>query len=205
MPPKPLTSRPLDLVYFIFFVTHIFASLCIDFQPLYPPALVPAPLRQFAEWYIRTSNDPLLKAVFGHGNDPLVWFKSFVFLEVYAGSSLIIPHLTTYSFFQFPTFFIAARGLWNDSQKIYVLILVYAASTATTVWPCVATIVATPGPSPAALARGIATVSADERAMLLASYVPFCVVPLVMTVDMAFRVHGIVSDALSVRQAAKSK
>ncbi|KAJ7509892.1 transmembrane protein 6/97 [Mycena galericulata] len=190
MPPKPLTSRPLDLVYFIFFVTHIFASLCIDFQPLYPPALVPAPLRQFAEWYIRTSNDPLLKAVFGHGNDPLVWFKSFVFLEV---------------FFQFPTFFIAARGLWNDSQKIYVLILVYAASTATTVWPCVATIVATPGPSPAALARGIATVSADERAMLLASYVPFCVVPLVMTVDMAFRVHGIVSDALSVRQAAKSK
>ncbi|KAJ6527265.1 transmembrane protein 6/97 [Mycena vulgaris] len=190
MAPKPLTSRPLDLVYFAFFVTHIFASLCIDFQPLYPPALVPAFLRQFVEWYLRTSNDPLLKAAFGYGDDPLIWFKSFLFLEV---------------FFQFPTFFLAARGLWNDSQKIYVLILVYGASTATTVWPCVATILATPGPSPAALARGLATLTTDQRLMLFSSYVPFCVLPFVMTVDMAFRVHGIVTDALSVREAGKRK
>ncbi|KAJ7117711.1 transmembrane protein 6/97 [Mycena epipterygia] len=190
MAPRPLTSRPLDLIYFSFFVTHIFASLCIDFQPLYPPALVPSFLRQFAEWYLRTSNDPLLKGAFGHGDDPLIWFKSFVFLEVC---------------FQFPAFFIAARGLWNDSQKIYVLMLVYAASTVTTVWACVVTIIATPSPSPAALARGIATVSADQRAMLLASYVPFCLIPLVMTVDMAFRVHGIVVDALAAREAVKRK
>ncbi|KAJ7781884.1 transmembrane protein 6/97 [Mycena maculata] len=187
---RPLISRPLDLVYFIFFTIHIFASLSIDFQPLYPPSLVPAPLRQLAEWYLRTSNDPLLKGAFGRGEDPLVWFKSFVFLEL---------------FFQFPTFFIAARGLWNDSQKIYVLMLVYAASTATTVWPCVVTIYATPGPSPVALARGIATLTADQRAMLFSSYVPFCIVPLVMTVDMAFRVHAIVVESLSARQAAKSK
>ncbi|KAJ7491916.1 transmembrane protein 6/97 [Mycena latifolia] len=190
MAPRPLTSRPLDLVYFTFFVTHIFASLCIDFQPLYPPALTPSFLTQFAEWYLRTSNDPLLKGAFGRGDDPIVWFKSFVFLEV---------------FFQFPTFFLAARGLWNDSQKIYVLILVYAASTATTVWACVATILAIPGPSPVTLARGIASVSADQRAMLLSAYVPFCVIPLIMTVDMAFRVHAIVGDALSAREASKKK
>ncbi|KAJ7176636.1 transmembrane protein 6/97 [Mycena filopes] len=188
MAPKSLTSRPLDLVYFCFFVSHIFASLCIDFQPLYPRALVPGFLRQFAEWYIRTSNDPLLKGMFGHGTDPLIWFRSFVFLEVV---------------FQFPTFFIAARGLWNDSQKIYVLILVYAASTVTTVWPCVLTIVATPGPSAAALVSGITTLLPDQRAMLLASYVPFCLIPLLMTVDMAFRLHGIVSDALMARETLK--
>ncbi|KAJ7140277.1 transmembrane protein 6/97 [Mycena crocata] len=190
MPPKSLTSRPLDLVYFSFFVTHIFASLCIDFQALYPVALVPGFLRQFAEWYIRMSNDPFIKVMFGHGDDPLIWFKSFLFLEV---------------FFQFPTFFIAARGLWNDSQKIYVLMLVYAASTVTTVWPCVMTILATPEPSPAALARGIATLSTDQRAMLLASYVPFCVIPFVMTIDMAFRLHSIVGDALNARDAGKKK
>ncbi|KAJ7625504.1 transmembrane protein 6/97 [Roridomyces roridus] len=175
---KPLTSRPRDLVYFIFFVMHIFASLCVDFQPLYPPALVPSGLRQLAEWYLTTSNDPLLKSAFGLSDDPRIWFKSFLFLEV---------------FFQFPTFFIAARGLWNDSQKTYLLILVYAASTATTVWACVATIIATPG------------LAADELGMLLSSYIPFCVIPLIMTVDMAFRLHRMVADALSAQEASKSK
>ncbi|KAJ7696423.1 transmembrane protein 6/97 [Mycena rosella] len=190
MTPRPLTSRPLDLIYFGFFMSHIFASLCIDFQPLYPPALVPGFLRQFVEWYLRTSNDPLLKGAFGRGDNPLVWFKSFIFLEVV---------------FQFPTFFLAARGLWNDSQKIYVLILVYAASMATTVWPCVMSILATPGPSPAVLAHGLATLSEDQRAMLLASYVPFFLIPFIMTGDMAFRVHGIVGNALSMREASKRK
>lgn len=81
----------------------------------------------------------------------------------------------------------------------------YAASTATTVWACVATVVAMPSPSPAALAKGIATLAVNERAMLLSSYVPFCVIPLIMTVDMVFRIHGMVTEALFVRQASKSK
>ncbi|KAF7369054.1 putative membrane protein [Mycena venus] len=190
MLPKPLTSRPLDLVYFGFFVSHIFASLCIDFQTLYPPALVPGFLRTFAQWYISTSNDPFMSAMFGHLDDPVVWFKSFLFIEL---------------FFQFPTFFIAARGLLNDSKKNYILMLVYGASTATTVWPCVWTILATPEPSPKALASGIATLSPDQRIMLLGSYVPFFLLPLVMTVDMAFRLHKIVGDAISAREAVKRK
>ncbi|KAJ7068689.1 transmembrane protein 6/97 [Mycena amicta] len=176
MSPRPLTSRPLDLVYFGFFVSHIFASLCIDFQPLYPQNLVPNFLRDFAAWYIRSSNDPLLKAAFGH-HEPLPWFTSFLFLEVT---------------FQFPVFFLAARGLWKDSQKIYVLMLIYAASTATTVWACLATIVTS-------------TVAPHELAMLLSSYVPFFIIPLVMTVDMAFRIHHIVNDALALRKTTKQK
>ncbi|KAJ6619956.1 transmembrane protein 6/97 [Mycena sp. CBHHK59/15] len=190
MAPKPLTARPLDFLYFSFFLIHIPASLCMDFQPLYPPALVPRFLVQLSDFYIRTSNDPFIKGAYGLGADPLVWFKTFVFLELV---------------FQLPTFFLAARGLWNGSQKIYVLMLVYAASTATTVLPCVTTILATPPPSPAALAQGIATLSPDQRAMLLASYVPFFVVPLLMAVDMAFRVSGLVGDALAARVATKIK
>ncbi|KAF8201126.1 transmembrane protein 6/97 [Mycena galopus ATCC 62051] len=189
MAPNPLTSRPLDLVYFGFFVTHIFLSLCVDFQALYPSALVPGSLHTLLQWYIDTSNDPFMKSMFS-GNDPLIWFKSFLVLEL---------------LFQFPTFFIAARGLLNDSKKIYVLILVYGASTATTAWPCVLTILSIPEPSPAALASGIATLTFDQRVMLLASYVPFCLLPLLMTVDMAFRLHGIVRDALSARGAVKRK
>ncbi|KAJ7815027.1 transmembrane protein 6/97 [Mycena olivaceomarginata] len=157
MAPTPLTSRPLDLVYFGFFVSHIFASLCIDFQAIYPPALVPGFLRTFAQWYIHTSNDPFIGGI-------------FLCLEV---------------FFQFPTFFIAARGLLNDSKKIYVLMLVYGASTATY------------SASPRC--------PSDQRVMLLASYVPFFLLPLLMTVDMAFRLHGIVGEALSTREAVKRK
>ncbi|KAK7052314.1 putative membrane protein [Favolaschia claudopus] len=190
MAPRPLTSRPLDLVYFGFFVSHIFASLCIDFQALYPPALVPSFLRVFANWYLEMSNDPFLNVMFGRDNDPLIWFKSFLFLEV---------------FFQFPTFFIAARGLLNDSRKNYVLMLVYGASTTTTVWPCLWTLLAIPGPSPAALASGIATLTFEQRAMLLSSYVPFCLLPLLMTVDMALRLHSIVGKALAASNADKTK
>ncbi|KAJ7254642.1 transmembrane protein 6/97 [Mycena haematopus] len=190
MTPTPLTSRPLDLVYFGFFVTHIFASLCIDFQALYPPALVPGFLRTFVKWYTLTSNDPFMMGMLGESKDPLIWFKSFLFIE---------------AFFQFPTFFIAARGLLNDSKKNYVLMLVYGASTATTVWPCVLTLLAIPEPSPAALASGIATLSFDQRIMLLASYVPFFFLPLLMTVDMAFRLHDIVGETLSAREAVKIK
>ncbi|CAK5267547.1 unnamed protein product [Mycena citricolor] len=185
---KPLTSRPLDLVYFAFFVTHIFASLFMDFQPLYPSALVPGPVRQFAEWYIKTSGDPLMKVMFG--SESLVWFKSFIFLEVT---------------FQFPTFFIAARSLWNDSKNNCVLMLVYAASTTTTVWPCVTTILATPGPSAAALAAGVTTLTFEQRTMLLSSYVPFLLVPLVMTVDMALRLQRLSSEAIATREAMKAK
>jgi hypothetical protein len=41
--------------------------------------------------------------------------------------------------------------------------------------------------------------------MLLGSYVPFFLLPLLMTVDMAFRLHGIISDTLSAREAIKRK
>jgi hypothetical protein len=108
MAQTPLTSRPLDLVYFGFFVvrflnltglqltpkqSHIFASLCIDFQAIYPPALVPGFLRTFAQWYIHTSNDPFIGGMLG--NDPLIWFKSFLCLEVYVRRWSIRPSLTS--------------------------------------------------------------------------------------------------------------
>ncbi|KAF7332386.1 putative membrane protein [Mycena kentingensis (nom. inval.)] len=185
----PLTSRPLDLIYFSFFVTHIVASVFVDFQTLYPQHLVPAFLRKFVAWYITQSNDPFLKAAHGQG-EPMVWFNSFLFIE---------------AAFQFPTFFVAARALWNDSKRSYILLLVYAASTATTVWPCLATIIATPAPSTDALARGVATLAPQERAMLLSSYVPFFLIPLIMTLDMSFRIYGLVNDALEVREIEKIK
>jgi hypothetical protein len=91
--------------------------LCIDFQALYPPALVPGFLREFLEWYLRTSNDPFMGGMFGRGKDPVIWFRSFIFIEAYAPPhpSVFFAYIYTGRFFQFPTFFIAARGLWNGA------------------------------------------------------------------------------------------
>ena len=90
----------------------------MDFQPLYPRALVPAPLRAFVAWYLDMSGDPLLKSAFGQG-EPLVWFSGFLFLELYV-PLVRLRRGNSYwgrcsSAFQFPTFFIAARGLWNGA------------------------------------------------------------------------------------------
>ena len=75
------------------------------------------------------------------------------------------------------------------STSIYVLLLIYAASTATTTIPCLAVILSTPvSPTPLS---GI-SVTAEQRLLLLSSYIPFCLVPLVMTFDMASRVQKLI-------------
>src|SRR5436190_19717123 len=100
----PLTSRPLDFVYFVYFLvsvanhimcmaycacldvpheTHIPASAVVDFQSIYPPALVPESIRKLTDAYVQFSGDPLVGGSLGVKNMPgLTWFKTFVYLEL---------------------------------------------------------------------------------------------------------------------------
>ncbi|KIK63554.1 hypothetical protein GYMLUDRAFT_133462, partial [Collybiopsis luxurians FD-317 M1] len=163
----PLTSRPLDLIYFCFFLSHIPASLLLDFQLLYPAEYVPTFLLSLRNWYIEFSADPLISgAARGATQDELVWFGCFAWLEL---------------LFQFPTFILGIRGLWNDSRSIYVLILAYGASTATTTLPCILHIL-----------KEKSQVTDAQLLILLSSYIPFFLIPLMMAVDMGFRVYGII-------------
>ncbi|TBU30442.1 transmembrane protein 6/97 [Dichomitus squalens] len=171
----PLSSRPRDLVYFLFFAIHLPATFLIDIQAIYPKAWVPALISSLPKFYVEMSNDPLIGSAMGYfGESQLkafTWFRSFLLLE---------------AFFQVPVFLIGLRGLWRGSTSIYVLLLIYAASTATTTIPCLAVILSTPvSPTPLS---GI-SITAEQRLLLLSSYIPFCLVPLVMTFDMAFRVQ----------------
>lgn len=88
------------------------------------------------------------------------------------------------------------------SRSIYVLLLVYAASTTTTTLPCLSVILSTPiSATPLRMAEVASTtaktvaltLTAEQRLLLLSSYIPFFLVPLVMTVDMASRVQSLVS------------
>jgi hypothetical protein len=125
------------------------------------------------------------------------------------------------SLFQFPVFFLGARGLWRgqrsatrfihfqtltphpDSKGIYVLLLVYAASTTTTVLPCLAVLLSMPVTTAATVAAKTASLSVAQRMLLLSSYVPFFLVPLVMTLDMARRLAGFVRSANNGAAAKK--
>lgn len=88
---KSILSRPLDLVYFTYFVIHIFATLAIDSQLYYPPQLVPQILKDTLQFYLETYKDPFMGS-----SIPLYWFSSFVLCELLV---------------QLPFFFIACNGL----------------------------------------------------------------------------------------------
>lgn len=92
-----------------------------------------------------------------------------------------------------------------DSRAIYVLILLYGASTATTTLPCVAVIFQTPDTTASTIAQNIASVTSAQRLLLLSSYIPFLLIPLIMAVDMAFRVLNLVEAGVRGADANKSK
>ncbi|KAG8220819.1 hypothetical protein J3R82DRAFT_2264 [Butyriboletus roseoflavus] len=80
----PLSSRPLDLLYFTFFLIHLPASLLLDCQALYPHNLVPSFIRQLPKMYTQLSADPLISGAMGYTGDSsnFLWFKTFLFVEV---------------------------------------------------------------------------------------------------------------------------
>ncbi|OBZ66680.1 Transmembrane protein 97 [Grifola frondosa] len=187
-----LTGRPLDLVYFIFFMIHLPASFLIDLQALYPSSIVPSVVASLPKFYVTMSNDPLIGNALGYfgKNDAYIWFKSFLVLE---------------AFFQVPVFVLGLRGLWKGSRSIYVLLLVYAASTTTTTLPCLAVILSTPVTSASTVAANVFSITSEQRLLLLSSYIPFFLLPLLMTVDMAFRVLKLVKAGSNAQLAAKRK
>ncbi|KAH7927353.1 hypothetical protein BV22DRAFT_1061233 [Leucogyrophana mollusca] len=186
----PLTSRPLDVVYFAFFLIHIPATIMIDLQALYPTTVIPSVIRGLPKLYSDMSSDPLISGVMGYLGEEalsrLVWFKTFLAVE---------------AVFQLPVFVLGLRGLWTGSRSIYVLLLIYAASTATTTLPCLSVLLTTPVSSSPI---GVHSITPFQRLLLLSSYVPFFLIPLVMTVDMAFRVLGLVKAGEKIAKERKS-
>lgn len=94
---KSIFSRPLDLIYFVYFATHIPVTLGIDFQLFYPSHWVPTALSDALDFYINTFKDPFMGSP-----TTLYWFASFICCE------LVV---------QLPFFFIACVGLLKGKKK----------------------------------------------------------------------------------------
>lgn len=104
MSPRPLTSRPLDLLYMVFFLViiylfvdpshslneprqiHIPNTFLVDVQALYPTHIVPKVISQLPRLYVDFSGDPLIGGAMGYpgfgGRDQFAWFHSFLTLEL---------------------------------------------------------------------------------------------------------------------------
>ncbi|KAL0566459.1 hypothetical protein V5O48_015553 [Marasmius crinis-equi] len=168
-----LTSRPLDFIYTVFFAFHIPITLLLDLNAIYPPEFAPAVLTNVHKWYMEFSQDPLMVGMAsGKGANELIWFRSFLWMEL---------------LFQIPTFVLGIRGLSKNSPKIYPLLCLYGASTATTTLPCLLHVTK-------AFYDGALTDM--QFGILISGYIPFLLIPLVMAIDMALRLHKLASMAI---------
>ena len=98
--PKPITERPLDVLYLAYFVIHLIVSIAVDAQLTYPPysqRLFPEPLRKVLQDYLKQSKDPFLLAAEASSSGH-VWFRVLLASE---------------TVFQIPCFIIFIRGLLN--------------------------------------------------------------------------------------------
>ena len=83
---------------------------------------------------------------------------------------------------------------FEDNPRFYPWILVYAASTTTTLLPCLAILVNTPMGGSSIAGKQI---NFAQLMNLYGSYVPFLLIPLVMTIDMAWRCHKLITKGLN--------
>ncbi|KZW01243.1 hypothetical protein EXIGLDRAFT_638565 [Exidia glandulosa HHB12029] len=169
-----LLSRPLDLLYFAFFIVHIPISLLVDFQQLYPRQWVPSAVTALADWYLSEHGDPIYAGGMGllkSRPHDVVWLQSFTVLEM---------------IFQFPVFFVGAWALYNGRKAWYPLLLAYGASTATTLVACVSYLAAYPTASKKSAT--FETMTVEQKLHVIAMMSPWIVIPALLTVDMALRI-----------------
>lgn len=188
---KPLTSRTLDFIYVIFFSIHIPAFFLVDSQALFPETI--RPLGFFTNWYLNSFNDPIIGGAIGDwevGGWTWVWIKSFLWLEaVYQVPMFFLGIINLRS--GKLTSLLLSRCNWEttDNKKFYPWLMIYGASTATTLLPAIAIIMTAPVGEVGI--RGV-QLSYSQRLNALSSFVPFLIIPLTMAIDMALRISKLI-------------
>lgn len=134
----------------------------MDLQGVLPRDLYPVELRNLQQWYIEEFKDPLLQ-------NPPVWFKSFLFCELV---------------FQLPFFPIAAYAFFKGGCKwIRIPAIIYSVHTMTTLIPILSTVLLDDF-SKASRFRGQGPKTFQERLFLIAVYIPYFLIPLILLLFM---------------------
>ncbi|XP_073674299.1 sigma intracellular receptor 2 [Garra rufa] len=153
--------RVLEIIFFLYFLSHIPITLMVDLQPLLPEHLYPSELKNLLQWYAAEFKDPMMM-------DPPFWFKSFVFCE---------------AFVQLPFFPIAAYAFLKGGCKwIRTPAIIYSVHVATTLIPILSHVLfynfpTAPHPGPQTL---------KERLTLVSIYAPYLIIPVMILLTMLF-------------------
>ncbi|KAG0277696.1 Transmembrane protein 97 [Linnemannia exigua] len=172
----PLSARGKDMAMFIYFVSHIPATMLMDIVPLYPSFLAPLiqPLLEFQDYYVETFRDPFM------GDRSLIWFNTFLHME---------------GLFQLPFFAFAAWALFHNKRSIALWICVYSAHVITTVIPILTTL---------NLSKDTAfpfAVSEGQKLFLTCLYTPWVLFPLWMLVECFQRVRSYEAEGAIKKKA----
>ncbi|KAI8985112.1 transmembrane protein 6/97 [Pilobolus umbonatus] len=159
-----ILSRPLDLIFVIYFITHIPPTLLLDFQALYPSDWVPQSIKDLLSLYIQTYRDPLVGSPV-----TLYWFKSFIICE---------------ALFQFPFFIIASIYLIKDNRDCYDTDIspVYGSHVATTVIASLAEV----------MFNDKYGLTVNEQYVLCGFYIPYLIIPILMVIDSSYRINRLI-------------
>ncbi|KAJ1306872.1 hypothetical protein OPQ81_007857 [Rhizoctonia solani] len=98
------------------------------------------------------------------------WFYTFLVLE---------------ELFQLPLFILGIYMLRKNSPYTPILLAVYGSHVTTTMAPVLATFLATPSTGSSASEKVVrfSSLNSSQLSMLLSSYIPFLVIPLLMAID----------------------
>ncbi|KAF9135753.1 hypothetical protein BGW39_000623 [Mortierella sp. 14UC] len=172
----PLSARPKDMAMFVYFASHIPATVFMDIVPLYPSFLAPLiqPLLEFQDYYVETFRDPFM------GDRSLIWFNTFLHMEALV---------------QLPFFVFAAWALYHNKRSIALWLCVYSAHVITTVLPILTTL---------NLSKDSAfpfAVSESQKLFLTCLYTPWVLFPLWMLIECFQRVRSYEAQGVSKKKA----
>ncbi|RPD52644.1 hypothetical protein L226DRAFT_569957 [Lentinus tigrinus ALCF2SS1-7] len=118
-------------------------------------------------------------------------FIYFIFFCVYGSTSIFIDTQYLYPEGVLPEFLTSL----TSTKSIYPLLVIWGASTATTVYTAIGDIIGTPiADTPANGPLAVAITAAQRRILILAHF-PYLVIPLVISIDMAYRLHVLASGS----------
>ncbi|XP_072044098.1 sigma intracellular receptor 2-like [Amphiura filiformis] len=155
--------RVLEWVFCIYFATHIPITLFLDGQQVFPEWMIPKIFIDINHQYQRDFKDAVI------ANAP-EWLMPFFWDEV---------------LLQFPFFFVGTYAFYKGSCSwVRVPCLVYAVHVATTLQPIMAYILLHDFSDESPEYPGPATL--EERLKLLAVYMPYFIIPVMMIITMVF-------------------
>jgi len=158
--------RLLELIFFLYFLTHIPVTVLFDSQILadeigIPKDLYPEEVVNLTKQYVAKFKDPYMM-------DPPGWYKTFCYME-----------LTL----QLPFFFIATFAFMLGSKRwIRTPAIIYSSHVATTVAPMLYSFYF----DDFTKVNRVGPVTEEERLTLMAFYAPYFVIPVLILLTMVF-------------------